>query len=333
MRRRRSFSEFREAGVEWLRRRWRLRRFRFGARYHDLRDRAYVAVRRIPYRSLHPNLLIIGAQKAGTTSLHYYLAQHPDVFMTSFKETNLFLDDSEEVGEYHAVEPRFYGSSNRAKRRGLSDDQIRRRMLIGYRGERIVGDASPYYTAAPVTGLEVPARVKAARPDARLVYLVRNPLDRIVSAWRHDRRIHAMFEEPFDEDCDRRIQTRRHYLDMSLYHYQLANYLKHFAREQCRVVVFEDFARDPGAALQEICAFLGLETGFPFDTSLLYRAARRGEARSEARAPASGPRFSEATYERLIGPIREDVARLEAFLDRRLGAWDLSRERWCRHHP
>jgi hypothetical protein len=310
-----------------------VRRFRLGARFHDLRDRAYVALRRIPYRSLHPNLLIIGAQKAGTTSLHYYLAQHPDVFMTSFKETNLFLDDTEEVGDYHALEPRFYGSSNREKRRGLSDDQILRRMLRGYRGERIVGDASPYYTAAPVAGLEVPARVKAIRPDARLIYLVRNPLDRIVSAWRHDRFTHAMVGEPFEDDFDRRIETRRHYLAMSLYHYQLGNYLKHFEREQCRVVVFEEFTRDPARGLVEICAFLGLWSGFAFDTSLLYRASTRGEVRAQESAPPPRPRFSAESYDRMIGAIREDVARLEAFLGRKLDLWDLTRERWCRHHP
>ncbi len=70
----------------WLCQREFVKRYRLGFYYHDIRDRLYVAVRRIPYRELYPNFLIIGAQKSGTTSLHFYLQQHPDIFMTSFKE-------------------------------------------------------------------------------------------------------------------------------------------------------------------------------------------------------------------------------------------------------
>lgn len=318
-----------QAAVESVRRRPSLHRLRLGVRYSDLRACAYVGLHRIPYRSLHPNLFIIGAQKSGTTSLHYYLDQHPDIFMTHLKETNLFLDDTDEVGEYHRLEPRFYGSSNREKRHGLSDDQIRRRMLQGYRGEPIIGDTSPYYTAAPVAGLEVPTRVKAVSPDARIVYILRNPLDRIVSNYHHDRVIHALSGEPINEDLSSRVGGRQHFLSLSLYHYQLSNYLKHFAPDRIRIIIFEEFARDPQTALEEITEMLGLARNVAFDTSMLYRASPVGQPRQSPAPVEAKLRFTSTAYERLIGPIRDDVAKLEAFLGRRLDVWDLSRKRWC----
>lgn len=301
-----------------------LRRIRPVAHFNEVRDRLSVWARRLPIRELYPNFLIIGAQKAGTSSLHFYLHQHPQIFMTSFKETNLFLADSDRLGPYHAREPHFYGSSSREKRRGLSDEQILRRMLRGYRGEPLIGDASPYYTCAPCAGLEVPSRVLAVRPEMKFVYMLRNPLDRIVSNYLHDLGLHQAIGEPIPEDLDARLSGYPHYLDISLYWRQLENYLRLFEPSRFRIVVFEEFRAAPAPVLEELCRFLGADPAFRFDTGRVHNAsALRGIS------PASQLCFSRESYGRLIGRIREDVERLEAFLGHRIAAWDLSEEHWC----
>src|SRR3954454_424581 len=103
-----------------------------------------------------PKLLIIGAQKCGTTSLHTYLDAHPDVHMAAEKELDFFIED-------------------RAWQRGLEWYATRFRDDAGVRGE-----SSPNYTGWPVWD-GVPERAAAVIPKARLVYLVRDPIDRIES--------------------------------------------------------------------------------------------------------------------------------------------------------
>lgn len=282
-----------------------------------LRDRV------IPYRELLPTFVIIGAQKAGTTSLHFYLDQHPEIFLGAFKEPNLFLADSDVKGDYYALEPFFYGSSSRDKRRSLSDDQILRRMFRGYAGERIIGEASPYYTCAP-SGVETPGRMFRLRPEMRLVYVLRNPLDRIVSNYVHDVRIHDLIGHPISDDFNTRLRTRSHFLEASLYFKQLERYLAFFPVEQIHVLLFEELVSHPDSTLSALATFLTVDEGFTFDTSVAYNssAMRRGPKRKDLA-------FSRGNFTRLIEPIRRDVAALEDFLGRSLALWDISEERWC----
>lgn len=110
-----------------------------------------------------PNLYLIGAMKCGTTSLHRYLARHPQVFMSAVKEPELFLDPTwdEELGR-----PRADALAAAAR---------------GYAGEPVYGEASTSYTKAPVLREDIAARIRRAAPSARLLYVVRDPLERILS--------------------------------------------------------------------------------------------------------------------------------------------------------
>src|SRR5262245_60350196 len=110
-------------------------------------------------------LLVIGAQKAGKTSLHAHLASHPDVFMSQpVKEPGYFLDDAR--------------MRRWSERRGI---EVRSRsellgtwMLQGYRGERVLGESTTGYSdASPGRPFDVPERVRRHNPSAKIVYVVR----------------------------------------------------------------------------------------------------------------------------------------------------------------
>ena len=107
-----------------------------------------------------PNLVIIGAMKCGTTSLHYYLDQHPDISMSAKKETNFFTPRGFDKGvEWY--EQQFTG------------------------GTRICGEASPnysYFDRFP----GVPERMHSVIPEPRIIYMVRNPIRRILSQYVHE---------------------------------------------------------------------------------------------------------------------------------------------------
>ncbi|MCH2172911.1 sulfotransferase [Myxococcota bacterium] len=295
-----------------------------------MQDHVIIALRRIPYRELFPHFSIIGAQKSGTTSLHYYLDQHPDVFMAPQKETNLLLPDTHDPVPYSSVEPLFYGTSNHEKRRMMSDDEILRRMLVKYKDERLIGEASPYYTFAPIAGGEVPERTARIRPGMKFVYSLRNPLERIISNHEHDRGNHERAGAPIRESIDSRVFTHSHLLDASLYWFQLSRYLLHFPSEQIHVVILEELSSHPDRELADLCRFLQLDSGFDFDTSMLYRASPIAESLDSAATSRAPVRFSQSTYEYLMGSIRDDVRQLESYLGRKLDMWDLSKETWCR---
>jgi hypothetical protein len=115
-----------------------------------------------------PNLFIVGCMKAGTTALHAYLDQHPDVFMCDPKEPGYFAEPDPT-------------QKTRARYEAMFADGAACR----YRGE-----SSTKYTKAPVFD-GVPKRIHEACPDARIIYIVRDPVSRIVSQYLFDRRVHG----------------------------------------------------------------------------------------------------------------------------------------------
>lgn len=178
-----------------------------------------------------PNFIVIGAGKAGTTSLWGYLGAHPEVFMSEPKELNFFT-----------VEHNWH--------RGL---EWYERHFEGASGAKAVGEASGNYTNWPQYD-GVPARMAATVPDVRLVYIVRHPIERMVSAYRYMRVMgheHRPIEEAF--------RTRSIYLNVSRYATQIDRYLEHFDREQLFVVVSEDLRDDREATLRRLFEFLGVD--------------------------------------------------------------------------
>jgi hypothetical protein len=173
-----------------------------------------------------PNLIVIGAPKCGTTSLHAYLGEHPEIAMSRTKELNFFMD--EDRGRDLA----WYASR-------FEDAPVR-------------GETSPGYALWPVVP-GVPERMSAAVPDVRLVYLVRDPIARLVAHWVHSSR---WGHDPSFVKAVRDQDSR--YVAGSRYATQVERYLEHFPADQILVVDSHELRRERTAALHRIFRYVGV---------------------------------------------------------------------------
>jgi hypothetical protein len=214
-----------------------------------------------------PNFFIIGAQKAGTTSLYHYLAQHPQVYMSPVKEPCFFnyelTSDGEVMGEG-------FGDPGRRKApRFFSIEQYRGSFQVT-KGKTAIGEASPPYIYVPGTA----ERIARYAPNARVVALLRNPADRAYSAFLHAVRISREpltdFAQALREEQYRVSENWHytfHYRSRGFYYPQLKRYYEVFGRERVGVWLYEDLRRDPTEVAQSIFRFLEVDDTFVPDTS------------------------------------------------------------------
>jgi hypothetical protein len=185
-----------------------------------------------------PNLVVIGAAKCATTSLHHYLDQHPDISMSQVKELNYFRD------------PDWYDKVEWYQRQFDPSARVR-------------GESSPLYTLYPHER-GTAARMAYLIPDAKLIYLVRDPIERTVAYWAE---LYSKHEESrsIEEALGRYDHPENKFVCPSKYALQVEEYLRHFPRSSLLVVDQDDLRRDLRATLGEIFTFL--EVDAEFDTA------------------------------------------------------------------
>jgi hypothetical protein len=181
-----------------------------------------------------PNLVTIGAMKCATTSLHHYLGLHPEISMARQRGLNFFLEGN------HWRGPDWYAAQFRGS-------------------EKIHGDTSPRYTNFPLNP-GVPERMFRTLPHAKLLYIVRDPVERIVSHYTHyvaagyeDRPIATALEGMEDDPVS------NPYVCRSLYHLQLEQYLGRYSRSQIHVLFYEDLRDRRAKTLADVFRFLGVD--------------------------------------------------------------------------
>ena len=212
-----------------------------------------------------PNFFIVGAPKAGTSSLYAYLQAVPGIFMSRIKEPNYFSRAI--VSDDHPVRP-------------IRNTQEYLQLFAGAAGERIVGEASPSYLADP----EAPRLIQEASPDCRILISLRDPVDRAYSHYLMMRN-NGMAKGSFLEEARRgfRLQDRKNIVllrpEVGLYHDQVRRYLDIFGEARVHIILFEEFFADTRAALQRITRFLGLDHDFSDFNAPVYRPF------AEARGP------------------------------------------------
>jgi Sulfotransferase family len=191
-----------------------------------------------------PNLFIIGAMKAGTTSLHSYLGAHPDIFMSPVKEPAFFVDPAEE------------GPDKAGKTGYWNDPSLYLQLFEEAGDQRFVGESTTDYTKLPKkTG--VARRILDFSRDARFIYVVRDPIDRTLSHYWWE--VQAGFET---RDILTAIRDDPFYRQVSDYAMQLAPYLELAGRQRVKVVTFEALTVNPRKVLQDIFAWLGVDAQF-----------------------------------------------------------------------
>ena len=228
-----------------------------------------------------PNFFLIGTSKAGTTSIHYYLSQHPDVLMSDPKEPRFFQAEYE---------------------RGL--DYYISAYFRNYAGQRVVGDAAPQHLYLPYAA----RRIHATAPTARLAVICRDPVERAVSAyWNNASR--GIETRPFDEVIELNIERMRQgpcfetedegahyakiarkgvvhlqrafgfYIEPGYYARYIELYQSLFGKDKLKILFFEDLQRDPNGTINQLLEFLDLRPIALPDTRAQNEAIRKSAAR------------------------------------------------------
>jgi len=196
--------------------------------------------------ALRPNTFLVGSMKSGTTYLSELLAMHTEVFMSSPREPCHFADPK----VLRQVWPEMW-------RRGYWRGTGRYFGLFANAGDaKIIAEGSPVYSQAPLFR-HVPERILEMCPDAKFIYIMRDPVERTISHYWHrvqwwgERRrpVEALLEDP-------------HYLSTSDYAYQLRTYLRHVPRERVYVLTLEELVADPLTQLRALFGWLGVDPTF-----------------------------------------------------------------------
>jgi hypothetical protein len=223
-----------------------------------------------------PNLIVIGAARCGTTSLHRYLDLHPDIAMSAEKELNFFSFDAQ-------------------WQRGVSWYERQ------FRSDTIVrGESSPSYSAYPKSP-HVPARIARVVPDARLIYLVRDPIERIVSAYRFARFVLRNERRELTEAV-RDFEASR-YVMGSRYGLQLEQYLAYYPPERILLVEQSDLLYRRVQTMRLVFGFAGVD-----ENLTAVELSREHNPTEGLRANRVG-RGAIALLDRALGPSRAAALR------------------------
>ena len=180
--------------------------------------------------SVPPDFIIIGAMKCATSTLHAQLAQQAGVFMTTPKEPNFFSDD-----EVYARGAEWYRS-----------------LFAGAAPAALRGESSTHYTKRPTHPRTV-ERLLAYGAAPRLVYVMRDPIERLVSQY-----VHEWTENRVRGSVDQAIDRLPRLVDYGRYAMQLAPWVEAMGRERILLCFFERLRDEPEAQLRRVCRFLGL---------------------------------------------------------------------------
>ena len=278
------------------------------------------------------NTFIVGAPKTGTTSLYYYLNQHTNVCMSSIKEPNFF--SAKEVNSL------FYKSQ-------IVDEINEYHKLFSQNKKQIIGEASVSYLFFD----EVPNRIYKYNPKAKIIILLRNPIERALSHYLMDFRLGFCSENFEDIIAQPEIfpQYYQQYLELGNYFLQLKRYLNVFNENQLSIVFYDDLKSDSQKVMKHIFSFLEIEfqdLDYSIQNSFLspsnifvselykFNSLRKivkslfpepflSLVKSIFFSNNSKPTFSDSIIKQLNAYYKSDIVELEKLLNKDLSKWDL----------
>jgi len=290
--------------------------------------------RRLPRRKgkhdTLPNFIIIGGLKCGTTSIHHYLGVHPEINMSKPKELNFFAAEQNWDLGFDWYKGRF-------------DDRF-----------KVNGESSPHYTNRPRFN-GVAERIHQHTPDVKMIYMVRDPIKRILSHWVHA--TGAGYETREFEETLALPDTS--YIQRSMYWMQLQPYLEYFGKDQIEIITQEELGSDRDGTMKKAFTHLGVDQNFtseqwdrewekssakqdgkyqvmeklvklPGFRSLDRNFDRLPESmrwmvekvvHNPDKPPAPKPEIPEDLMATLKGRFKEDVAGLEGWTGRKFDGW------------
>jgi hypothetical protein len=221
---------------------------------------------------LKPSFFIVGAAKAGTTSVADYLSQHPQIYMCPVKEPHFFARDIRLNELRPLLKKRLrqtdpdavIQSEGKIKlHRAFITEPTQYQKLFSFADkELIAGEASPSYLYSEVAAREI----HSYNPDAKIIILLREPVSRAFSHYLMDLRLgytNGSFEEALAEDADAATNSwgsRSHYRELGLYSAQVKRYMDVLPKNQILILLYDELQADTAAAVQKILRFLQVES-------------------------------------------------------------------------
>jgi hypothetical protein len=285
-----------------------------------------------------PNFIIVGAPKCGTTAIFNYLKQHPQIYMPSCKEPHFFSFEGENKPHWGIPNLEAYSS-----------------LFEGVTDEIAIGEASTWYLYSQTAA----ERIRYHIPEAKLIAILRNPVERAYSSWAF--RVQCGWESITNFERTLQAEQSRisdnfewdfHYLQTGFYYNQVKRYFDLFPRERIKIYLHEDLKADPVGLLQDLFKFLNIDINFVPDVSVKHNItssprnnylnlllARKSRLKSVVKSI-----ITNNLRQKLVGKIRqynrvkpfplspeikqrfsqvykEDILKLENLIERDLSSW------------
>jgi hypothetical protein len=209
-----------------------------------------------------PDFVVIGAARSGTTAIHSYLRQCPDIFLPSVKEPNFFA--------YEGMNLDVTGPGAEFINNSVTDLAAYNALFADAGPNAIKGEASPLYLYEP----NAPENMARHVPNAKIVVILRNPIEQAFSHYLYARKLAIEVEPDFTKalmkEADRLSrgwQPLFGYSQFPRYGSQLKRWMKHFDPEQFFIRTYDDFTADPKTVMQDMVRFVGVTTPFVPDMS------------------------------------------------------------------
>jgi len=235
-----------------------------------------------------PNFFIVGAPKAGTTSLYRYLDQHPQVYMSPIKEPCYFASEIRPENFSEALQPMV--------RRGLKDldaylagPMLEKRpgalgldwesylkLFRNVKDEKAIGEASVVYLWSRTAARNIFSKI----PDARILMVLRNPVETAFSHYLHSVTsgiVRCSFREQIQSDLRHqggKFEKAYPILEFGLYYEQVKRYLDLFPKANIRIYLYEQYRAQPAQMMADILRFLNVDWTLAVDMSEEYNAPR-----------------------------------------------------------
>ena len=275
-----------------------------------------------------PDFIIIGTMKGGTTSLHHYLSQHPEIFMSKQKELNFFIEERNWRRGLNWYESHFNGAG------------------------RIRGEASPNYTNYPRFD-GVPERMHGVVPQAKLIYVLRDPIERMISHYVHVIAEGLETRSPGEALSD---PGKNAFVARSQYYMQLTRFQEYYPTSKFLIITHEALLLKRHETLKRIFGFLGVDYTFysPRFSSVWHKSKHKrlrnkmgrflfkipNALRLERLSPVlahdigyalsfpfsravARPQIDELLRRALVERLEEDTVRLRAFTGLALEGWSV----------
>jgi len=293
-----------------------------------------------------PNFLIIGANKAGTTAIHSYLKQHPQVYMSPVKEPMFFTLEGKKLD-------RTRPGHQITLKNGVNNIDDYQALFQGVSNEKAIGEASTAYLHRPWSA----DRIMRYIPNVKLIAILRDPVERAYSNYLMYVRwgLETLnFPQAVREE-EIRISNNYpqgwHYVKLGFYYQPLMHFSGQFHQSQIKVYLYEDFVNSPVRFFQDLFRFLDVDESFVPDMSIKHNVSpfprnkalhsfimtqnsfktmlkpfipsrlRRHLTNDLKKRNLVKPKLPQKVRKQLVEVYREDILRLQNLIERDLSKW------------